>query len=105
MKLIPIQDTFNQTFASNIGGQQCQLSIYQKTTGLYLDISINNSLLIGGILCRNFNRLIRDPYWGFAGDLMFWDIQGTSDPYSPGLGTRFRLYYVEPSDLVGIQFL
>ena len=38
-------------------------------------------------------------YLGFVGDLMFSDTQGTSDPSSPGLGTRYLLMYIEASDL------
>jgi hypothetical protein len=36
---------------------------------------------------------------GFIGDLIFIDTQGTSDPNYTGLGSRFLLAYLSPTDL------
>jgi len=43
--------------------------------------------------------LVNDVYLGFSGDLEFVDTQGTDDPTFDGLGTRYQLVYLEPSDL------
>jgi hypothetical protein len=75
--------------------------VYQKDAGLFCDLSVNNVLIIGGVLCFNLNRIVRDLYLGFVGDLMFSDTQGTSDPLSPGLGSRYQLFYLTLTDLNG----
>ena len=102
MKLIPINDTYSQSLSVVLSGQNCQINLYQKSTGFYCDVYVNNVLIIGGVICENLNKIVRDVYLGFIGDLMFYDTQGTSDPSSPGLGTRYLFYYLELADLNGL---
>ncbi|MFL9904279.1 hypothetical protein PQR71_40180 [Paraburkholderia fungorum] len=101
MLTIPIADTYSQTFSVQLAGQNCTLNVYQKSTGLYIDLYVAGSLIIGGVVCQNLNRIVRDVYLGFVGDLCFYDTQGMNDPSSPGLGTRYQLIYLETSDLNG----
>lgn len=109
MQIIPINDTYNQTVTSLLGGQNCQFNIYQKNdSDLYCDVYVNNAAIITGVRCRNMVRIIRDTYLGFIGDLMFLDTQGTTtppstgiDPSSPGLGSRYLFCYLSDSDLNG----
>ena len=49
--------------------------------------------------CEDRNRIVRDLYLGFVGDLCFMDTQGTTDPVSPGLGLRYVLVYLDAFDL------
>lgn len=102
MLQIPIQDTYNQTFSCTINNQYCKLNLYQKTfqgsNQLYCDLYINDSLILGGVVCQDRNRIVRDSYLGFVGDLMFVDQQGISDPISPGLNSRYLLLYIFPKE-------
>lgn len=84
-----------------LNGQNCQINVYQKFFGMFLDLYLLNptSLVIGGCLCRNLNRVVRSAYLGFQGDLGFWDTQGTTDPVYTGLGARYQLVYLSPQDL------
>jgi hypothetical protein len=109
MQIIPIVDTYSQTLSVQLAGQNCTINLYQKSTGLFCDLYVNGSLLIGGVICQNLNLIVRSLYLGFAGDLFFYDTQGTyaipstgSDPSSPGLGTRYLLLYLEVTDLNGV---
>lgn len=99
MLSVPLQPVSNQTLSVNLGGQSVQLNIYQKQTGLYIDVLVNNGLIIGGVICENVNRIVRDLYLGFIGDFVFVDIQGNDDPEFTGLGDRFQLIYLEAADL------
>ena len=99
MKIIPISDSYAQYFNVTLNGQSCKINIYQKSTGLFLDLLVNGVLIIGGVICQNMNRIVRDAYLGFVGDLVFYDTQGKEDPISPGLGSRYQLYYIELTDL------
>lgn len=102
MLTIPTQAVPAQTFTVSLAGQPCRLSIYQRSTGLYVDLYINDTLIIGGVIARNQVRLVRNFYFGFAGDLAFVDTQGGDDPSYDGLGSRWALMYLETSDLNGI---
>ena len=101
MNLIPIYDVYAQNLIVTLSGQNCQINLYQKSTGFYCDVYVNSALIIGGVLCQNLNKIVRDLYLGFIGDLFFYDSQGSSPPSSPGLGTRYLFYYASPADLGG----
>jgi len=102
MRLIPINDVYSQTLTTTAGGQYCRINLYQKATGLYFDLYLNDVLLNAGVICENLNRLVRDRYLGFLGDFMFQDMQGSDDPSSPGLGSRFLFYYLELADIANL---
>lgn len=91
---IPLVATANQTCSVQIGGQSCRITVYQKATGLYLDLAVSDRPIITGVLCEDRNRLVRSVYLGFTGDLYFIDTQGAADPSYAGLGGRWRLVYV-----------
>ena len=99
MQIIQIQAVPAQTLQVTLSGQSVQISLYQKTTGLFCDVSVNNSVIVTGVICQNLNRIIRDVYRGFIGDLAFLDQQGTSDPTYELLGTRYLLIYLALGDL------
>ncbi|WP_420868164.1 phage baseplate plug family protein [Collimonas pratensis] len=96
---IPIAATPSQMLSATLGGQQCQISIYQKSTGVYLDLSVVNAPVITAKICQDRVALVRHAYLGFIGDLAFCDTQGVTDPDYSGFGTRYVLIYLEASDL------
>jgi hypothetical protein len=96
MMSIPLAAVPSQTLTTVLSGQPCRLNIYQKSTGLFLDLLVNDALVLGGVLCRNGVGIVRDAYLGFLGDLVFYDTQGDDDPTYDGLGERFILGYVTP---------
>ena len=102
MQVIPLQPVNNQYVTVTLANQPVQLVVTQRSTGLFIDIYLNNALLLGGSLCRNATRIIRDTYFGFAGDFAFYDTQDTSDPYYTGLGSRYVLMYLSVADLGGL---
>lgn len=101
--IVPIQSVPSQTLQVVLNGQATQIYIFQKTYGVFIDISLNNSLIIAGVLCENDHLIIRNTYLGYAGDFLFDDTQGTTDPDFAGLGTRYLLYYLTPADLASLK--
>lgn len=99
MVIIPLQAIPNQAVGVTLGGQVSQINVYQKSTGLFIDLYVNNVLIIGGVICQNLNRIVRSLYLGFSGDIFFIDNQGDTDPVYTGLGTRYSLAYVTASEL------
>ena len=105
MLIVPTQPVPNQTLRVLLDGQATQLDIYQKATGLFIDVFVNDVLIIGGVICENLNRIVRSLYLGFSGDLAFIDnLTGQNgvgtDPIYTGLGTRYSLAYIEPDELL-----
>lgn len=99
MKVIPIVDIASQEFSVMLGQQNCTVRIYQKSTGLFLDLMVGDVSITNCTLCRDRVKLVRDEYRGFIGNLVFADQQGLDDPAFGGLGSRFVLIYLEVSDL------
>ncbi len=99
MQIIPVQAVKSQTLQVILAGQKCSINLYQKYTGLYLDLYVNFQPVICGVICQNLNPIVRSVYLGFTGDLAFIDSQGADDPDYAGLGTRYYLAYLEASDI------
>jgi hypothetical protein len=93
MLVIPIASVPSQTLRVLLSGQDCRINIYQKTTGLFLDLVVGATPIKTAVLCRDRVVLIRQEYLGFIGDLFFKDLRGQSDPDYTGLGSRFILGY------------
>lgn len=99
MLIIPTQPVPNQTFTAILGTQSARINVRQSAWGMFLDLYVNDVLVIGGVICEDRNRIVRGPYLGFDGDLAFFDTQGTADPYYTGLGSRWQLLYLALADL------
>lgn len=113
MQVVPLQAVPNQAVSIALNGQNCQIQVFQKTTpdgydALYVNLFVDDALVVGGVIARNANLIVRDLYLGFSGDLAFWDSQGTPqpdgstapmDPTYDGLGGRYVFYYLTPSDV------
>jgi hypothetical protein len=99
MKTIPLQAVPSQSLSVVLGSQNCQINVYQKSTGLFLDLFVNNEPIITAALCLDRVRLVRTSYQAFVGDLAFADTLGTADPTYQGLSTQFQLLYLESTDL------
>lgn len=99
MRKIPLRAVPAQAFSVVLGGQNCQVSVYQKSTGVYLDLQVNHEPVAMAVLCHDRVWLIREAYSGFVGDLSFVDTQGRDDPVYTGFGGRFQLMYREGTDL------
>ena len=100
MQIVTVKPLRNQTINVQLAGQNCTLNIYQKSTGMFMDVLVDGSQIIGGVICQNLNRIVRSLYLGFVGDFCFIDNQeGTADPFYLELGTRFILAYLETTDL------
>lgn len=99
MLIIPLAATPNQAVRVQLNGQNSQINVYQKDQGLFLDLLVDNAPMVMGVICQRANRIVRDAYLGFSGDLVWGDIQGTDDPDYAGIGTRYLLAYLFPSEL------
>lgn len=102
MLTIPLQQVPNQFLAVTLGDQYCELNIYQKEQGLFMDLAVNGQDVKSGILCHGNWLMIRYPVYNFDGDFLFLDTQGSDDPYYTGLGTRWVLCYYAGAELQNV---
>lgn len=100
MQIIPLQAVPNQAVTVTLAGQNCQINVYAKLYGLFVDLYVSNVLVVGGVLALDRNLVVRSTYLGFVGDFCLIDTQGTSDPVYDGLGSRYQLAYIEASELI-----
>ena len=111
-QIIPIQSVPAQQFNVTLNNQACTIKLYFKQMWIpaaseiptdppimepvnigFLDLYLNDALVIGGVRCMDRNLIVRNSYLGLTGDLAFVDTQGFSDPLPTGLGSRFLLTY------------
>jgi hypothetical protein len=98
-QVVPLQTVPNQTLQVQLGGQACTLNVAQSDYGLFMDVLVGSALIVAGVPCQNMNRVVRDIYLGFIGDLCWFDSQGSSDPTYTDFGIRYFLIFLSPSDL------
>lgn len=95
--IVPLITAPSQILSVELNGQSCNINVYQRTTGLYIDLGINDTLIIGGVLALDRVKIVRDGYLGFTGDIAFFDIMGMQDPDWTGLNVRYFLGYWFPT--------
>lgn len=98
--VIPLRPIPSQTITITLSNQSCRINVRQTSTGIYLDLYVNDTLIIGGVHCQDLNPIVRNRYLGFIGDLAFYDTQpstitGPNDPVYTGLGSRYVLEYYQ----------
>lgn len=100
MLTVPTQPVASQVFSVLLDNQQVRIRLRQLNTGLFMNLESEGEEIIGLVVCQNLNRIVRNKYLGFIGDLVFLDSTGAgADPYYTGLGSRWQLIYLEEADL------
>lgn len=103
-QIVPVQPVANQTFQVLLDGQQTTIDLSAVYDNVFVDVSVNGSLVVAGVIAEQANVIVRDAYLGFSGDLVFYDTQpdpvnGAEDPQFGGLGTRWILAYLLPEEI------
>ncbi len=90
---VPISAVPAQMFKITLAEQTLQITLRQRATGLYADIWCAGTRVLSGVLCQDRTWFARNAATGLPGDLAFMDTQGTQDPQSTQLGTRYVLLW------------
>lgn len=114
MVIIPLQAAPTQTLNISLNGQACTLNLYAAGEDLnsdnnipvFVDLYVGGVLIEGGMFSNIGVRMVRDSYLGFLGDLVMSDTQpdpnlGPEQAQWQGLGARWSLLYLYPSELTG----
>lgn len=94
---VPLSATASQSLNIVLNQQLVRLDVYQRSTGLFMDVWQNGARVVAGAICQNMNPVIHADYLGLGGDFVFVDTQGTDDPSYDGLGDRFVLTFTATS--------
>lgn len=92
MDTLPISSVPSQSFSITLNGQYCRISVYQKSTGVFLDLTVGTNAICTSAICLDRVGIIR--LAGFNGQLRFVDTQGATDPVYTGFNTRYKLTYL-----------
>lgn len=92
---IPVSTTASQTFNVIISGTVFRLDIYQRSTGLYMNVWVSGTRVVAGAICQNLNPVMHADYLGLGGDFVWVDTQGYDDPTYDELGSRYILTFLE----------
>lgn len=103
MQTVALQPVPSQILSVVLGGQNCQIAVYQKTQGLFVDLNSNGVDISTGVLAHDVVPLVPTTYLGFVGNLVFTDTQGASDPSYDGLGSRYQLVYLTSAEAASAQ--
>lgn len=93
MATIALNATPSQEITCTLSGKSCRIWIRQLSTGLYMDLWLNEQPLIMGAICLTEVDIIRNPASPLPGKLYFIDTNGSADPVYTDLGSRFLLQY------------
>lgn len=118
-QVVPLTEAPSQQLSTTLGGQSVIIRVYTKSVNvprlppgaiatdppfyknadpLFLDLykaAADGTLgaVVLGVTCLHATRIVRDAYLGFAGDLAFYDLQGTDDPF--GVPRVLPPYYLQ----------
>lgn len=111
---IPIQPVPAQTLSVTLNQQACTINLYAKSiyipitppgsistdppryipvTVFFLDLYVNDVLIIGGCLMRDRVGVVQNTYFGFNGEISMEDTEGATPAMIAGLGSRYLLTY------------
>lgn len=101
MQQIPMQAIPNQILIAVLEQQSTQINLRQRRTGLFMDVFLNNSPIVSGVIAENQKLIVRNAYLGYLGDFYFLDLTGQRIDLVDytGLGTRWILLYMSEAEL------
>jgi hypothetical protein len=100
---IPLQPAPSQIVKVVLGNQNCQIFVYAKDQGVFVDISVDDTAIVNCVIARNMVQIVCREYVGFSGNLFFVDNQEAADPLYTGLGSRWSLIYASSDEYVELQ--
>ncbi len=91
--IIPTNKYPNQYLTVILNKQKCQIAIKQKTTGVFVDIIVDDKVMVIGQIVLDRVPILFEDYRGFVGSIEFNDTQKQENPDFSGFNGRFLLIY------------
>lgn len=90
---IPLTQVVSQEFEIILKEQSCTLAVYQKDENVFVDLTVDGTVIFAGMKALDRQGLKISDYMAFNGQLWFEDLNGTENPNFSEFGTRFIMYY------------
>jgi hypothetical protein len=100
MQTVPLSAVPTQRMAITLENQPCSIELRQNGGTLYFSLWVNDTAIVLSHTCRDRSLLLIGlAYTGFAGNFLFIDSAGETDPYWTGLGDRYQLVYLTAAEV------
>lgn len=99
---LPVRPEPNQRFSIVLNDQNCTVELFQRYDRLYLNLYVDDTAVVSGVVCLNQQNLIIPTTTKFIGYLYFADTLGNSAPQWEELGTRYELIYASPEEMTEV---
>ena len=99
MQIVQLNPIPAQSLTTTLNGQTCKIAVYAKSTGTYMDLTVNNVVIFTCVQIRVGVLMVRQPYLGVVGDFVMLDTLGDSEPDYTQFGSRYFLAYLTPQDV------
>lgn len=96
--LIPLSAIPSQQFQIVLNGQDCEITVFTRNTGLFLDLIVDGQTVQDGAIILNGVPIIQAPNGFFSGTLCMHDLWGEDNPEYTGLGERWVLAYYSATE-------
>lgn len=93
MVIVPLSPIPSQTLKVVLDDQDCQISVLTRGEHMYLDLTVDGTIVQQGALLLDYVSAIQIPTHSFSGTLAMFDTQGNEAPRYDGLGERWQLWY------------
>lgn len=97
---IPLQPITNQEFVIMLEQRDWNIRLIQRLNRMYLSLWIDNIEIWSGSICRDRLPFVQSKTQNVTGNLVFVDMEGTSDPTYEGLGSRYKLFYFTDDEIL-----
>lgn len=91
--IVPLSAIPSQQFQIVLDGQDCDITVYTRNTGLYLDLEVGGQAVQKGAIINEGVSIIQAPNSLFVGSLVIHDLWGEDVPDYTRLGDRWVLVY------------
>lgn len=99
MVQIPLKNLPSQELQVVLDNQNCTIFLYWRFGLMFMDLSVDDTVICQGAICRNGASITQFPSLSFSGSLHFWDTQGNQQPPQwDGLEDRYALLYVSDGE-------
>lgn len=102
MKEVALKTIPAQKIQTVLASQNCTIELHQKERGLFFSLSVDGKHIVDNVLAQDANPLIHRKYVSFAGNFVFMDTKGISDPDYTGLGQRYALLYLDAGEAAAL---
>ena len=94
MVQIPLKNLPSQELQVVLDNQNCTIFLCWRFGLMFMDLSVDDTVVFQGAICRNGADIVQFPSLSFSGSLHFWDTLGAQNPPQwDGLEDRYMLVY------------